>query len=313
MEIHSLKQAYTFIFSPTSNFESPPSFYLDARDTDAEIALSKHPQRRLIEQSPSGKALGNALENSLLRPDDKSRVLQAAAMKFLVVAKGDAEIIFGSPFPREDFLRKELPTLLSNPRIGTINGVSRAKLSALYEADPHEYKISALPFIVNSIQQRKLMPPSSSTPDYDKPFEVLVIERSMEGLLANDLKEIKARVEEARKNVQQAVRDWTKIDAEDRLAGAFPKTPERRIEILKEKQLAILRAGSKRETYESLKRSHREQAHSLLFGKYRAELTSILLQNSLQPEVSVSNSSPEHSQKVKPPPITTKPRVRVKM
>ncbi len=87
-----------------------------------------------VEDTACGKALTEMNlygENSALTRPLADRVWREVHRRVSEQARGDVTVLASGAHPRSDFARVELPALLANPEVSTINGGDKAAAKAL--------------------------------------------------------------------------------------------------------------------------------------------------------------------------------------
>ena len=85
-----------------------------------------------IKKTPGGSELATrirtALANNEISPREETRLWGEASKRFARVAEGKVIAFVENAHINDTFMRKELPTLLKNPRVTHINGIPRQEL-----------------------------------------------------------------------------------------------------------------------------------------------------------------------------------------
>ena len=104
----------------------------------AEAYLSKHPHAVLIDQTPCGQRLIKlGFDQSHIDNDqDKEKVTkvwQLASRRFIESASGNITAFVDNADPRSVFRSEELPAILENDKITTINGIEKRLFASRFE------------------------------------------------------------------------------------------------------------------------------------------------------------------------------------
>lgn len=108
--------------------------YLPSKiNRDRAFAYVKaHPGAMMIEHTPCGAKLvemGLESSDSGLKPDDLSLVWKEASRRLIRAAKGNVTAFVEGADPRSVFLSRELPELLANAAVTTINQMPKAEFA----------------------------------------------------------------------------------------------------------------------------------------------------------------------------------------
>lgn len=102
------------------------SFLPTKENRDKAFAyVKKHPERIMIEHTDCGAKLvemGLLSSDCGLSQDEIADIWSAASKRFIDAASGDVVAFVNGADPRSVFRRQELPSILSNGKITTING-----------------------------------------------------------------------------------------------------------------------------------------------------------------------------------------------
>lgn len=155
-----MKRAYSrpddyfhHIDAPTFDVRSPADgavFYSDdyqSAQSNNRVRAENYARQRsadghattTLEQTPGGRWLD---DEKLFEPgspidDPDANVLWSrCSKKYAQQASGDARCFVTGSSPRSVFRKVELPALLANPNITSLNGVPREKLATIYDKDP---------------------------------------------------------------------------------------------------------------------------------------------------------------------------------
>ena len=96
--------------------------------------LQKNPQAMMIDQTPCGRkliALG-MLEDSLPK-EQITEVWRVASRRLIASAEGNITAFVDNADKRSVFRREELPGLLKNPKVKTINGMDKFVFAARFK------------------------------------------------------------------------------------------------------------------------------------------------------------------------------------
>ncbi|MBR1648822.1 MAG: hypothetical protein IJ689_07785 [Alphaproteobacteria bacterium] len=96
--------------------------------------VAAHPSATMIDQTPCGKKLIElGLDAADLSNEDKmlaTEIWKIASRRFIQSAKGNITAFVNNADPRSVFRSLELPEILKNPDIKTVNGVDKTKFRA---------------------------------------------------------------------------------------------------------------------------------------------------------------------------------------
>ena len=128
METHSLLYQKALEIAKTKDVSTKPSCLVlysisflpsQKNKDDAFSFTSKHKDKMVIEQTPCGKELSEIEKE--LTVEERRDIWAVASKRAIKAAKGDITAFVDSADPRSVFRSVELPEVLKNPDIETIN------------------------------------------------------------------------------------------------------------------------------------------------------------------------------------------------
>ncbi len=109
------------------------SFQPTKENRDMAFAFVKaHPEKMMIEHTDCGAKLvemGLAGSGCGLKDEEIADVWAIASKRFISSAQGEITAFVDNADPRSVFVRMELPTLLINEKIHTVNGIDKKKFA----------------------------------------------------------------------------------------------------------------------------------------------------------------------------------------
>lgn len=133
--MEAVKIAKTFdVMTPENSLVVYSVSYLPTKENrDKAFAyVSAHPEKMLIEHTPCGAKLveiGLASSDTGLHDEDVALIWKEASKRLIDAASGDIIAFVDGADERSVFCSMELPTILTNANIKTINGVDKFKFS----------------------------------------------------------------------------------------------------------------------------------------------------------------------------------------
>ena len=95
-----------------------------------------HPDKMVIEHTDCGAKLvemGLSSNDSGLTADEVADVWCVASQRFIKAAAGEVTAFVDNADPRSVFRRMELPNILENPRLTTINGIDKLEFAGKFK------------------------------------------------------------------------------------------------------------------------------------------------------------------------------------
>ena len=112
------------------------SYQPTKENRDQALAYAaRHPDKMVIEHTDCGAKLvemGLLSSDSGLTPDEIAEVWSIASKRFISEAKGSVTAFVNNADPRSVFCRMELPNILTNPKLTSINGIEKHEFAKMF-------------------------------------------------------------------------------------------------------------------------------------------------------------------------------------
>ncbi len=95
-----------------------------------------HPDKMVIEHTDCGAKLvelGLSSNDSGLTADEVAEIWSIASKRFICAAAGEVTAFVDNADPRSVFRRMELPNILENPKLTTINGMDKLEFAGKFK------------------------------------------------------------------------------------------------------------------------------------------------------------------------------------
>ena len=118
------------------NVQTPENGIVLYSVRDQALAYAaRHPDKMVIEHTDCGAKLvemGLLSSDSGLTPDEIAEVWSIASKRFISEAKGSVTAFVNNADPRSVFCRMELPNILTNPKLTSINGIEKHEFAKMF-------------------------------------------------------------------------------------------------------------------------------------------------------------------------------------
>jgi len=269
----------TFVKSEHCNLKFEGTAHLDGKSGPSEERFETHPLQRLIDPTPGGAAIRKALSLKDFSEHEFTNILSAAAEKFLRGMKGKIEIQFRGEALREDFYNEELPVLVQNSSIATVNNLPHEQLLSIYRRDLGEAKALALPTILSSMRDQKIHPLPDGGELGIQPREKALLDREVRALFGPKLREFSTQIRAAERESIQTSLTWTARTNEQAALGWRKHLPVTLVRLFLEKESKRRTLRDKRSGLDNLISENQAFEASLLSGRYNTQIAGAMLKH----------------------------------